>query len=235
MATSVVSFEAYRPVQSAAKSVLADIGQYIVPSSTERSIATKAVELLAACGLRDTWYYDCPALVLLGSRSCESISGRDYLASEEPVRDFNLVTIDLSPCRNSIWGDCARSFFVEKGCVQANPESPEFSAGKQLLSMLHDEMKRFVTPSTTFQDLHEFANETIRRAGYEHLDAHGNFGHSIARRIEDRIYITASNRTRLCDVPFFTFEPHVRTQKGIWGFKHEEIYFLNAAGAIGQL
>jgi Xaa-Pro aminopeptidase len=235
MATSVVSFEAYHQVQSAAKSVLADIKQYIVPSSTERSIATKAVELLAACGLRDTWYYHCPALVLLGSRSCESISGRDYLPSEEPVRDVNLVTIDLSPCRNSIWGDCARSFFVEKGCVQANPESPEFSAGKQLLTKLHDEMKRFVTPSTTFHDLHEFACETVRQAGYENLDAHGNWGHSIAQRLQDRIYTTASNRIRLCDVPFFTFEPHVRKQHGIWGFKHEEIYFFNAAGAIGQL
>jgi Xaa-Pro aminopeptidase len=223
------SFELYREVQSAAKSVLADIGQYIDPSSTERSIAEKAVELLAARGIHETWYYNCPALVLLGSRSCESISGRDYVPGEEPVGDFNLVTIDLSPCQNSIWGDCARSLFVENGFVQANPESPEFCDGKRLLSTLHKDLKQFVSPNTTFRDVHQQTNATIKQAGYENLDAHGNWGHSIARRLEDRTYTTASNLGRLRDVPFFTFEPHIRTKRGTWGFKHEDIYFFDGA------
>src|SRR5207302_843923 len=110
-------------------------------------------------GFADTWYYNCPAFVLLGSRSCLSISGREYEPSLEPVGDFNLVTVDVSPARNGRWGDCARSFFIEQGRAISVPKSVELSSGKQFLESLHAEMRTFVRPETTFHELFKWTNE----------------------------------------------------------------------------
>ena len=76
-------------IQAAAKAVLVDVASSIGPTDTERTIAERATSLLSARGLTETWYYNCPALVLLGSRSCLSLSGRDYVPSDEPVGAFN--------------------------------------------------------------------------------------------------------------------------------------------------
>ena len=80
-------------------------------------------------GLRDTWYYDCPAFVLLGSRSCASMSGRTYRPAEEAVGEHNLVTVDLSPRRDEIWGDCARSFCIEGGRWVVAPTDTDLADG----------------------------------------------------------------------------------------------------------
>jgi hypothetical protein len=39
----------------------------------------------------------------------------------------------------------------------------------------------------------------------------------------------------LKEVPFFTFEPHVREVDGIWGFKHENIFYFNQDGCVELL
>jgi hypothetical protein len=64
-------------VQTAAKSALAQLVDQIKPDLTESSIARIAADLLTQAGFPDTWYYNCPAFVLLGSRSSISVSGRD--------------------------------------------------------------------------------------------------------------------------------------------------------------
>jgi len=109
-----MDLDKHQEVQNIAKIVLDELTQHITPESTENSIASTAGHLLKEHGISDTWYHGVPALVLLGSRSCLSISGKDYSPSNEPVGDTNLVTVDLSPKRDSYWGDCARSFCIEK-------------------------------------------------------------------------------------------------------------------------
>ena len=76
---------ANQAVQQAAKRVLKEIANSINAKSTERSIARFAADRLAAHGYPDTWYYHCPALVLLGSCSCLSESGRTYQPADELV------------------------------------------------------------------------------------------------------------------------------------------------------
>lgn len=224
----------HREVQNAARIVLEQLGTHIGPGDSERSIAEKAHALLCAQGYPDTWYYDCPALVLLGSRSCLSISGRDYVSGEERVGLANLITVDLSPRKAEVWGDCARSFFVEGGVV-IEPTLDEFVEGKRFLADLHLQMQRFARPDLAFQELFEWANGRIASAGFENLDFLGNVGHSIATRREDRQYIERSNRHKLAEVPFFTFEPHVRTLGGRWGFKHENIFYFDDQGQLQEL
>ena len=219
-----------RAVQAKAKEVLQELRSLITAESTERSIVEAARRLLTARGLPDTWYYNCHALVLVGSRSCESVSGQYYVPSEELVGLSNLVTIDLSPCDGEVWGDCARSFCVEDGGVVERPITPEFQEGLRVERALHAQMTQIVSTETTFHALYEFANDLITKEGFENLDFLGNIGHSIATKREDRIYVEKGNQRRINEVTCFTFEPHIRKRGGRWGFKHENIYFIGESG-----
>lgn len=224
----MVNLAEYAEVQAIAKSVLSELADLIDANDTEITIAERAATLLSDRGITETWYYNCPAFVLLGSRSSLSISGRSYVPADEPVGSFNLITIDLSPLREGIWGDCARSFPIENGRCTFSPQSEELAQGIEVEASLHRSLVGFVKPTTTFDELFSFGNSEIRRRGFENLDYLGNLGHSIASRRDDRCYIERGNLRLLASVPFFTFEPHVRRMNGMWGFKHEEIYFFDS-------
>lgn len=225
----------YRNVQHAAKEVLQELADTIVGLDTEQSIVGRAEDAMRRRGIGETWYHQCPALVLLGSRSCTSISGKHYQPASELVGEMNLVTVDLSPRRGDYCGDCARSFLVENGRVTQRPGNPDFVAGAAYLQELHAAMRRFVQPKTTFHDLAVWSAQQISAAGFENLDFRGNVGHSIARHRADRLYIEKENHARLGDVAFFTFEPHVRAVGQRWGFKHENIFFFDAEGMLQEL
>ena len=225
----------HRKVQRAAKTVLANLASTISAIDSEESIAQDANRALCDLGFSETWYYACPAFVLAGSRSCLSISGREYVPSREPIGNFNLVTVDLSPMSNGHWGDCARSFYVEGGKAAATPTAPELLAGKQFLETLHAKMGEIARPEMRFHELFDWANLQIKEAGFENLDFLGNVGHSIATRREERQYIEAKNNCKLQEVPFFTFEPHVKEVAGRWGFKHENTFFFNHLGQVEEL
>ncbi|MCD9029188.1 aminopeptidase P family protein [Luteimonas sp. BDR2-5] len=216
----------HREIQTVAKAVLAQLAASIHPSDTERTLAERAVSLLAAHGITETWYYNCPALVLLGTRSCESLSGRDYQPDSEPVGDFNVITVDLSPMRGGLWGDCARTIPVENGRFTSQPQAAEFKAGLEAQELLHQSMRSFVTPTTTFAELFAFSTAQIASLGFQNLDFRGNLGHSIAAERTKRCYIEVGNSQSLGSVRLFTFEPHIRQLNGTWGFKHEEIYYF---------
>lgn len=231
----------HRRVQQIARNVLEAIAASICPDDTERSIADRAVAELARRGIDETWYHQCPALVLLGTRSCLSLSGRDYTPADEPVGDFNLVTVDLSPSDRGVWGDLARSFYIEDGKATAAPASAEFREGADVLAALHRAVVEFATPDRTLHELFEFGNGEIARHGFRNLDFLENLGHSIVSRPDDRVYLERGNRRRLGNLSLFTFEPHIRKglptelAGGEWGFKHEEIYRFNDSGRLEPL
>lgn len=227
--------EQHRQVQTAAKTVLQQLAGLITADDTEKSIADKAHRLLQAQGYPDTWYHSCPALVLLGSRSCVSISGRDYQPSEEPVGTDNLVTIDLSPTQDRYWGDYARSFPVENGKVTQKPQLIEFRNGLNFLRQMHQQMQALVRPHTTFGQLFDWTNMRIRQNGFVNLDYRNNVGHSIANDKDQRQYIDSSNDIPLSEVGFFSFEPFIRLKGGKWGFKREGIFYFNDAGILEEL
>lgn len=208
------------------------LARTIHADSTERTIAETAKRLLAEHGVAHTWYYVCPAFVLLGDRSCLSMSGRDYVPADHPVGLENLVTVDLSPSDGPLWGDYARSLCIGNGNYVEQPVSREFQQGLAVGIELHALMKEFVSTSTTFHQFFEFANEMISSLGYENIDFMGNVGHSIATRREDRVYIERGNLRKLGDVPCFTFEPHIRRPDKRWGFKREDIYYFREGRCV---
>lgn len=226
---------AHRHVQTIARTVLADLGPTIQADDTEQTIVARCVAMMRDLGITQTWYYDCPAYVLLGSRSCLSISGRDYLPADEPVGDENVVTVDLSPLYGEAWGDCARTYYVEEGTATQSPARDEFRRGHDLLQALHAVAGEAAHPGMTFAELHALLSQQISANQFESIDFLGNFGHSIVTRLCDRIYLEASNTTRLGDVSCFTIEPHIRELGGTWGYKWEEIYLFNQAGQLRRL
>mgnify|MGYP001575596477 CR=1 FL=1 len=194
----------------------------------------KATELMALHGIHKTWYYDCPAFVLLGSRSQLSISGREYIPSDELVGEHNLVTIDLSQAQGEVWGDCARTFCIENGAVTNAPVSAEFQCGLEAEHILHAELSQIAHPDMTGAELFDWANTRIKALGFRNLDFLGNVGHSIATRREDRFFIEQGQQKCLGNLLCFTFEPHIAADKR-WGFKHEEIYAFNADGLLNPI
>ena len=77
-------------------------------------------------------------------------------------------------------------------------------------------------------------NQVIREKGFVNLDFAGNLGHSIVRKKEDRIYIEKGNSSRLGDVAYFTFEPHISIPGSKYGYKKENIYYFKD-GKIEEL
>lgn len=224
----------HRDVQSVARWVLAEMASQINIQDTEMSIAMKATKLMALHGIRSTWYYNCPAFVLLGRRSQLSISGRDYVPSDELVGEHNLVTIDLSPSQGEGLGDCARTFCIENACVTNAPVSAEFQRGLLAEKTLHAELREIARPDMTGAALFDWANERIKTLGFSNLDFLGNVGHSIATRREDRFFIEQGQQQCLGDLLCFTFEPHIACDER-WGFKHEEIYAFDADGLLNPI
>ena len=220
------NIEEYKKIQSIAKKVLNDIFLYINSNSTEETIINKTIELLKAENITGTWYYNIPALVLLGNRSCLSVSGKDYQPSNEKVGNFNLITIDLSPIHNNIWGDCARTYFIENGKCVWEPTAPIFKAGKQMLASLHRKISEYISPNTSFSELFNFGNNQIKQDNFENLDFMKNLGHTIETNLTKRFFIDSNCHEKI-GRKLFTFEPHIRKKNTTWGFKHEEIYYFD--------
>ncbi len=229
------NINAYKTIQQSAKEVLDKIKHFIVKGVSEKEIAAECIRLLGEKGITQCWYHEVPALVLCGSRSRMSVSGKDYVASEEMVSDTDLVKIDLSPCKGSIWGDCARSFAVENGAVVDWPEDEEFVSGFTTEMKLHGELMNFAKPETKFCELYKFANDLIIDMGFENLDFLRNVGHSIETDIGKRKYIDSGNTDLLFSVNCFTFEPHIAASQSKWGFKHENIYYFDDNGIVCEL
>lgn len=230
-----MELEQYKKVQGIAKKVLASLKDLISEQDNEKTIAEKAKGLLCDFGAPDTWYHDVPAFVLLGSRSCLSISGCEYVPSLEKVGTTNLITVDLSPSIGDVWGDYARSLVVENGEITYEPSNKVFAEGLAVQLLLHRRMSEFVTPDTRFSELFKFGNDLIKECGYQNLDFHSNLGHSIEKCTGNRRFIDIQCHALLSEASFFTFEPHVRKKGGRWGFKHENIYYFDNEGNILEL
>lgn len=229
------NFRSYSDIQQKAKQVISSIEEFITPDSTEETIAIKCVELLNSLGISRTWYHEVPAFVLLGSRSCLSISGRNYTPSNEKVGLRNLITIDLSPLYGDFWGDCARSIFVENGKVTSYPQDQEFIDGLTSEQELHMEFMKTICPELTFEEIFIEMNLKIQDMGYENLDFLKNVGHSIVKDKSERVYFEKGNKLKIKEVEYFTFEPHIRKKDGNWGFKYENIYYFNDLNIIKEL
>ena len=166
---------------------------------------------------------------------CNTHEPHAKISSGRVIGNNDIITIDLSPQAGNIWGDYARTIIMENGKVVEDIgliENLEWKRGLQMEEKLHTELLRFATKETTFERLYYHMNEFIVENGFVNLDFMGNLGHSIVKTKGDRIYIEKENKTKLGDVKYFTFEPHIAFPDSKYGYKKENIYYFDEAGLI---
>ena len=188
-------------------------------------------------GADSFWYWDVGAFIFAGEETALSVSGKDYKVADRVIQSNDIITIDLSPQRNGIWGDYARTLVFEDGvlCDETSKiKKEEWRKGLQMEEYLHQTLLDIVTPDMTFEELYDYMNELIVKKGFLNLDFLGNLGHSIEKNKNDRIYTEKGNRKRLSDVTIFTFEPHISIPNSRYGYKKEDIYYF-ANGKLVRL
>lgn len=226
----------YSEVQNIAKKTIEFTKKNIRSGMTLSEVRELCESKMLELGADSFWYWDIGAFVFAGNETTLSVSGKEYRTSEKVILENDIITIDLSPQNNNIWGDYARTIIIENGTVveTENVIHEEWKKGLLMEEYLHEKMCKFVSPETTFEELYDYINGIIEEKGYINLDFMGNLGHSIVRQKSDRIYIEKGNHARLGDVSFFTFEPHISIQGSEYGYKRENIYYFEN-GRIKEL
>ena len=227
----------YRDVQKIAKDTIQYIKGKINPGMTLKEVRLLCEDKMYELGADSFWYWNIGAFVFAGDETTVSVSGREYITSDRIIGEDDIITIDLSPQVGDTWGDYARTIIIEDGKVVRSDEdifNLEWRAGIEMEKKLHNRMMEIASQEMTFEELYYQMNDYIRNEGYINLDFMGNLGHSIVRRKEDRIYIEKDNHTKLGDVHFFTFEPHISIEGSKFGYKKENIYYFDD-GVITEL
>lgn len=219
----------YLEVQNIAKQTIDYIKTVVTPNMNLREIRKLCEEKMLSLGADSFWYWNIGAFVFSGDETTISVSGREYVTADKLISDNDIITIDLSPQCKNVWGDYARTIIIENGTVVnhiENIKNSEWRNGLLMEEALHNELRRFVTPDITFEQLYYYMNDYIRNNGYINHDFLGNLGHSIVKDKNDRIYIEKGNKKKLSEVDYFTFEPHITTKNSLYGYKKENIYFF---------
>ena len=218
-----------KEVQFIAKQTMDYIKNVITPGMKLTQVRKMCEEKMLELGADSFWYWDIGAFIFSGDETTKSVSGKEYETADKYIEENDIVTIDLSPQRNHIWGDYARTIIIEEGKVIESldaVQNEEWREGLALEQMLHQELIDFVNHATTFEELYYHMNRKIAQAHFINLDFLGNLGHSIEKKSEDRIYIEKGNQTKLIDKEYFTFEPHIAKQDSMFGYKWENIYYF---------
>ncbi|MBR6106838.1 MAG: aminopeptidase P family protein [Oscillospiraceae bacterium] len=227
----------YQDVQRIAKETISYIKTVIRPNMNLIDVRHLCEEKMLSLGADSFWYWDIGAFVFSGDETTVSVSGREYITSDRSIGSNDMITIDLSPQCNHIWGDYARTIVIENGKAADSIEqiqNDEWRNGLLMEERLHRELIAFVTPQTSFEELYLHINDYIIENGFINLDFMGNLGHSIVKNKDDRVYIEKGNHALLSSVDFFTFEPHISIPNSKYGYKKENIYYFSD-GKLAEL
>lgn len=225
----------YAEVQKIAKDTIEFIKTKITAGMKLTDIRQLCEDKMLELGADSFWYWDIGAFVFAGDETTVSVSGREYVTSDRIIALDDIITIDLSPQNNNIWGDYARTLIIEDGSIVDdinNIRNDERRAGLLMEEELHKELIAFATPQTTFEELYYHINKLITDRGFINLDFLGNLGHSIVKDKNDRIYTEKGNKALLSSVDYFTFEPHLSVPNSKYGYKKENIYYFNSGKLI---
>jgi methionine aminopeptidase len=225
----------YSQVQKVAKDTIEYIKTVIKQDMSLLEVRQLCEEFMIEKGITSFWYWNVGAFIFAGNETALSVSGREYKTSDRKVEQNDIITIDLSPQNNNIWGDYSRTIVIENGKVINNVSeitNVEWKNGLQMENLLHEKLCHFAKPNMLFEELYYEINEFIKEQGYKNLDFLGNLGHSIVKDKNDRVYIEKGNTKKLSEVTMFTFEPHIGKENSVYGYKKENIYYFNDENLI---
>lgn len=107
----------YNDLQRIAKETISYIKTIIKPNINLLDVRQLCEEKMLSLGADSFWYWNVGAFVFSGDETIVSISGREYITSDRLISNNDIITIDLSPQNNKIWGDYARTIIIENGEV----------------------------------------------------------------------------------------------------------------------
>ncbi len=224
-----MNIDLYSSMQNLNRAAVKHVADTIKTGMSLPYIKKLCEDYLLENGADSFWYWDVGAFIFSGDETALSVSGKEYQVADRIIQKNDIITIDLSPQRNSIWGDYARTLVFEDGVLCDEIEKikkDEWRNGLQMEEYLHQALIDVGAPDMTFEELYYYMNELIVKEGFINLDFLGNLGHSIVKNKKDRIYTEKGNRKRLSDVRMFTFEPHISIPDSQYGYKKEDIYYF---------
>lgn len=225
----ISEIDAYVDMQNLNRKTIEYLKENIKAGMSLTEIRRICEKFMLENGADSFWYWNVGAFVFSGDETAVSVSGRDYQTSERMIGNNDIITVDLSPQNNNIWGDYARTIIIENGKVVDSVEdiyNDEWRQGIQMEKYLHKLLIENVNITMSFEELFYYINRIICENGFLNLDFAGNLGHSIVENKDDRIYIEKGNKTKLSEVKMFTFEPHISIPNSKYGYKREDIYYF---------
>ena len=144
----------YKDVQQIAKDTIDFAKKNIKPGMKLLDIRKLCEQKMLELGADSFWYWDVGAFVFAGDETTVSVSGKQYVTSDRIINENDIVTIDLSPQNDNIWGDYARTIILENGVVvdKADVNNVEWRNGLQMEDGLHKELLEFANIETTFEE-----------------------------------------------------------------------------------
>lgn len=104
-------------MQNLNRDTIAYAASAIRPEMTLSNVRSLCEEYLLTHGADSFWYWDVGAFVFRGKDTILSVSGRQYETADTVIERNDIITIDLSPQCNRVWGDYARTVIIEDGVV----------------------------------------------------------------------------------------------------------------------
>ena len=105
----------HKEVQLITKQTMDFISKTISPGMKLTQVRKLCEDKMLELGADSFWYWDIGAFIFSGDETTKSMSGKEYKTSDRYIEENDIVTIDLSPQCNHIWGDFARTIIIEEG------------------------------------------------------------------------------------------------------------------------
>ena len=122
-----------KDVQKIAKMTIQYAKEIIKPGMSLIDLRNDLEKKMLELGADSFWYWDVGAFIFSGDETNVSISGKHYVTANKTIQNNDIITIDLSPQNNNVWGDYARTIIIENGivvdCVEniENEEIPQIT------------------------------------------------------------------------------------------------------------
>ncbi len=220
----------YFAMQDLGRETMDYVRSIVKPGMNLRQLRAECEEYMLSRGADSFWWCGVGAFMFSGDETAVSVVPESgYEAADKLIGSDDIITIDLSPQRQGVWGDFARTLILEDGKLVRDIKdikNEEWRGGLFMEELLHETLLDIAGEDMTFEELHGRIDALAEEKGYRNLDCLGNFGHSIERRDEDRIYSEKGNVCKLSSVSMFTFEPHISLPGSKYGFKKEDIYYF---------
>lgn len=106
-----------KDVQKIAKMTIQYAKEIIKPGMDLIDLRKKLEKKMLELGADSFWYWNVGAFIFSGDETNVSISGKHYVTANKTIQNNDIITIDLSPQNNNVWGDYARTIIIENGIV----------------------------------------------------------------------------------------------------------------------